>query len=153
MILCPEELGVMLLTWSAKANLVSVLWNERRRNALITIGTLLDKGCFLESSKREWMGEEMVLFFQIFQMLCVQSTQRNSWGGDSFWSNGKVTELAMNQWATQPWLDLDNVTSATAQFLYQPAKHSKDSLSSSSISHYFQFHRQYIFIKENAKHK
>ena len=48
-------------------------------------------------------------------------------GAASIQSNGKVTELAMNQWATQFWLDLDNVTSLLAQFLYQPVRHSNDS--------------------------
>ena len=146
---------VMLLTWSAKENLVSVLWNGRRRNALIATDTLLDNNCPLESSKREWVGEGMVQPFRAFRC-CVSKALKYYPGGASFQSNGKVTELAMNQWATQSlnlWLDLDNVTSLLAQFLYQPVRHSKDSFNSSNSSHYFQFHKQYMFLKENVKHE
>lgn len=68
--------------------------------------------------------------------VCLKHSEHD-WGGVSFYSNGKVTELAVNQWATPPWLDLDNVPSAAAQFLYQPVRRSRDSSSSLNTSHYF----------------
>lgn len=58
-------------------------------------------------------------------MRCVESTQYAIGEVFASLSNGKVTELAMNQWSTQFWLDLDNVTSLLA-FLYQPVNHGKN---------------------------
>ena len=113
----------MLLTGSAEEKLVSVLRNGRK-NALIathTLQTMLIPWNPVKGS--EWETE----WSSLSDLSDAVRPERSVhyWGGVSFQSNGKVAKLAMNQWAPQSWLDLDDVTS----FLCQLIQHSKNSSS------------------------